>query len=65
MGNLVSAKQFEGHSSEIISLEEQVKVLDFVLWKNYYYIVLLDCFSPCLHFLTSLIKRTLWISAKA
>ena len=34
-----------------IALEEELKVLDFVLWLNYYYFVLLDCFSLILHVL--------------
>ena len=48
-----------------IALEEELKVLDFVLWLNYYYFVLLDCFPLFLHFLTSLIKFALWNSGKA
>ena len=39
-----------------VALEEEPKVLDFVLWLNCYYFVLLDCFPLFLHFLTSLIK---------
>ena len=39
-----------------IVLEEELKVLDFVEWLNYYYLVLLDCFPFSLDFLTSLIK---------
>ena len=42
-----------------VALEEEIKVLDFVLWLNYYYFVLLDCFLLFLHFLTSLIKFAL------
>ena len=42
-----------------------MKVLDFVLWLNYYYCVLLDCFPLLLHFLTSLIKFALWNLGKA
>ena len=48
-----------------IALEEELKGLDFVLWLNYYYFVLLDFFPLFLHFLTSLIKFILWNSGKA
>ena len=48
-----------------IALEEELKVLDFVKWLNYYYFVLLDCFSFFLHFLISLIRFTLWNSGRA
>ena len=41
-----------------IALEE-LKVLDFVLWFNYYYFVLLECFTLFLHCLTSPIKFAL------
>ena len=48
-----------------IALEEELKVLDLVEWRKYYYFVLLD-FSPfVLYFLTSLVKSTLWNSGKA
>ena len=60
VGVSVSAKQLKGHGSEQC-LEEEPKVLDFVQWLNYYYFVLLDCFSFFLHFLTSLIKFILWL----
>ena len=33
-----------------ICFEEELKVLDIVLWVNYYYFVLLDCFSLLVHF---------------
>ena len=40
-----------------MALEKELKVLDFVLWLNYYYFVLLDCFLLFLYFFfTSLIK---------
>ena len=45
-----------------IALEEQLKILDFVLWLNF---VLLDFFPFFPHFLTSLIKFALWNSWKA
>ena len=48
-----------------MALEKELKVLDFVLWLNYYYFVLLDCFPLFLHFLTSLIKFALCNSWKA
>ena len=48
-----------------IVLEEELKVLDFVLWLKYYYFVLLDCFPLFLHFLVSLIKFSPWNSEKA
>ena len=41
--------------------EEEQKILDFVLWLNYYF-VLLDCFPLLLHFLTSQIKFVIWNS---
>ena len=47
-----------------IALEEELRVLDFILWPNYYYFVLLDYFSLFLHFLTSLIKFILWTSGR-
>ena len=43
-----------------MSLEEELKVLDFILWLNYYYLVLLDYFPLFLHFLTFLIKFVPW-----
>ena len=53
---LVSAKQLRIWLKILsIALEEELKVLGFVLWLNYYYFVLLDCFPLFLHFLTSLI----------
>ena len=48
-----------------IALEEELKVLDFVLWLNYYYFVLLDWFSLFLHCFTSLIKFALGTGGKA
>ena len=48
-----------------MALEEERKVLNFVLWLNYYYFVLLGCFPLFLHFLTFLIKFALWNSEKA
>ena len=47
------------------ALEEELKVLDFVLWLNYYCFVLLDCFLLILHFLTSLVKFAFWNLGKA
>ena len=47
-----------------IALEEELSVLDFVLWLNYYYFVLFDCFPFFLHFLTSLVKFAIWNSGK-
>ena len=43
-----------------IILEVELKDLDFVLWLNYYYFVLFDCFPLFLHFLTSVTKLILW-----
>ena len=40
------------------ALEEELKVLDTVLWLNYYF-VLLDCFPFFLYFLTSQFKLSL------
>ena len=48
-----------------MALEEETRVLDFVLWLNYYYFVLFDCFPLFLHFLISLIKFAVWNSVKA
>ena len=39
-----------------ITLEKELKVLDFASLLNYYSLVLFDYFSLFLHFLTSLIK---------
>lgn len=47
-----------------VALEEELKALDFVLWLNYYF-VLLDWFPLFLHFLTALIKSALWNLEKA
>ena len=47
-----------------IALEEELKVLDSVLWLNYYF-VLLHCFPLFLHLLSSLIKFAFWNSGKA
>ena len=46
-------------------LEEEMKALEFVLWLNYYYFVLLDCFYLFMHFLISLIRYVLWNLGKA
>ena len=43
-----------------VALEEDLKILDFAYWLNYYYLVTLDCFPFLLHVLTSLIKLTCW-----
>ena len=57
----MSAKHLKDMVQVIIySLEEALKVLDFVLWLNSYYFVLLDSFPLFLHFLTFLIKFALW-----
>ena len=47
------------------ALKEELKVLDFVLWLNYHYFVLLDYLPLFLHLLTSLIKSALWNPGKA
>ena len=47
-----------------MALEEELKVLDIVLWLNYVYFVFFDSFPFFLHVLTSLVKCTLWISDK-
>ena len=44
-----------------IAFEEELKALDFAQWLNYHYLVLIDCFPLSLHFLTSLIKLTVWL----
>jgi len=44
-----------------ITLEEELRVLEFVWWLSYYYLVLIDCFPLLLYFLTSLIKFILWL----
>ena len=41
--------------------EEELKMLDFAYWLNYYYLVCFDCFPLFLHFLVSPIKLTLWL----
>ena len=46
-----------------IALEKELKVLDFTYCLIYYCFVLFD-FSLLLHFLTSLIKLTLWLREK-
>ena len=43
-----------------IALEEEPKVLDFILWLHYYYFGFLGCFPLSLHFLTSQINTVLW-----
>ena len=45
-----------------IVLKEELKVLDFVLWLNYYF-VSLDCFCFCIF--SFLIEFVLWNSGKA
>ena len=42
-----------------IVLEEELKVLDFVVWLNCYYYILFDCLLFSLYFHTSPIKLTL------
>ena len=62
----MSAKHLKDMVQVIIySLEEALKVLDFVLWLNSYYFVLLDSFPLFLHFLTFLIKFALWTWGEA
>ena len=39
-----------------MALEEELKVLDIVLWLNYVYFVFFDSFPFFLHVVTSLIK---------
>ena len=39
-----------------VALEEELKVIDFVLWLNYYYFILFACFPLFLHFITYLIN---------
>lgn len=46
-----------------IVLDEELKVLDFILWLKYYF-VLLGCF-PCSCTFSSLIKFAIWNSGKA
>ena len=48
-----------------MTLEEELKVFDFVLWLDFYYFVVLDGSPLFLHFLASLIKCALWNSRKA
>lgn len=43
----------------IYSIQEKLKVPEFIEWLKYYYFVLLDYFPFFLHFLPSLIKFTL------
>ena len=43
-----------------VALQEDLKILDFAYWLNYYYLVSFDCFHFLLHVLTSLIKLTCW-----
>lgn len=57
----------EGLTGEVIlssALEEELNVLDLVLWLNSYHCILLYCYPLFLHFLT-LIKFALWNSRKA
>ena len=62
---LIFAKQLKDMSQDMIySLEEELKVLEFVLCLNYYCFFSLDCFPLFLHFLTSL-TEFLWNSRKA
>ena len=42
-----------------VALEEELRVLDLVFCLSYYF-AFLDCISLFLHFLTSLIKFSLW-----
>ena len=48
-----------------MAFEEELRVLNIVLWLNYYYFVLLECFPLFLPFLTFLIKFALCNSGKA
>ena len=48
-----------------MAFEEELRVLNFVLWLNYYYFVLLECFPLFLPFLTFLIKFALCNSGKS
>ena len=55
-GGFSTCKRASGTQLRILSvvLEEELKVLDFVEWLNYYDSVLLDCFPCSQYFLTSL-----------
>lgn len=55
MGVVANAKQLW---ILFTALEEELKVLDTVLWLNYHF-VLLDCFPFFLYFLTSQFKLSL------
>lgn len=58
LGVLESTKRFKDMAPNA-ALEEEPKVLDFILQMNYYYFVLLDYFLWFLHLLTFLITFTL------
>ena len=62
--NFSVSKTAHGRWLRILSLflEEELKILDFVQWLNYYYFVLFDSFPLLLHFLISLIKFILWLA---
>ena len=60
---LVSAKQLRIWLRTLsIALEEELNLLDFILWLNYYSFVFLEYFHLFLHFLTTLIQFALWNS---
>ena len=63
--SICKTTQEYGSGYYLSALEEELKVSDFVLWLNYYYFVLLDCFPLFLHFLNFLIKFVLWNSGTA
>ena len=44
-----------------ITLEKELKFLDYTLWLHYYYLASIDCFFLFLYFLISLIKLILWL----
>ena len=46
-------------AQHIMVHEEELNVLEFAEWLNYYYFVLLDCFPFSLYLLMSLIKSVL------
>ena len=47
-----------------VAHEEELRVLDFVLWLNSHFVLLVS-FPLFLHFLPSLVKFALWNSVKA
>ena len=59
--NIYNATLRTGLRILLKAFEEEIKVLDFARWLNYHYLVLFDCFPLSLHFLTSLIKLTIWL----